>query len=118
MDEQIKKIIEDNYDDSRQDGLTSMIRDFYNRKMLSMVVLVWSLGIIFMAGAVFSGIEFFRTDEIRYQIMYAVIFMICLQWVGSIKIFAWQVIHRNSIKREIKRLELSIAELNQTVKGK
>jgi 4-hydroxybenzoate polyprenyltransferase len=118
MDEQIKKIIEDDYDDSRQEGLMSMARDFYNKKMLNMVVLVWSLGIIFMAGAVYSGIEFFRTDEIRYQIMYAVIFMTCLQWVGSLKIFAWQVIHRNNIKREIKRLELTIAELNQTVKDK
>jgi hypothetical protein len=118
MDEQIKKIIEDDYDDSRQEGLMSMARDFYNKKMLNMVVLVWSLGIIFMAGAVYSGIEFFGTDEIRYQIMYAVIFMTCLQWVGSLKIFAWQVIHRNNIKREIKRLELTIAELNQTVQGK
>ncbi len=118
MDEQIRKIIEDNYDDSRQDGLTSMARDFYNRKMLSMVVLVWFFGIIFMVGAVLSGIEFFRTDEIKYQIMYAVIFMICLQWVGSLKIFAWQVIHRNNIKREIKRLELTIAELSQMVKNK
>ena len=118
MDEQIRRIIEDNYDISRQDGLMSMIGDFYNKKMLSMVVLVWSMGIIFMAGAIYSGIEFFRTSEIRYQIMYVVIFMTCLQWVGLLKIFAWQVIHRNSIKREIKRLELSIAELNQTVKGK
>jgi hypothetical protein len=118
MDEQIRRIIEDNYDDSRQDGLMSMARDFYNKKMLSMVVLVWSMGIIFMAGAIFSGIEFFRNDGIRYQIMYAVIFITCVQWVGLLKIFAWQVIHRNSIKREIKRLELSIAELDRTVKGK
>lgn len=116
MDEQIKRIIEDNYDDSRQEGLTSMIRDFYNRKMLSTVVFVWFFGIVFMAGAIYSGIIFFRTDEVKYQIEYAVIFMICLQWIGSLKIFAWQVIHRNSIKREIKRLELTIAELSQMLK--
>ena len=70
MDEQIKRIIEDNYDDSRQEGLMSMIRDFYNRKMLSTVVFVWFFGIIFMAGAIYSGINFFRTDEIKYQIVY------------------------------------------------
>ena len=33
-----------------------------------------------------------------------------------IKVFAWQMIHRMSIKRDIKKLELRIAELNQTVK--
>jgi len=29
------------------------------------------------------------------------------------KIFAWQMLHRNSIKREIKRLELRIAEMTK-----
>jgi hypothetical protein len=31
------------------------------------------------------------------------------------KIFAWQMLARNSIKREIKRLELRIAELARSV---
>ena len=39
-------------------------------------------------------------------------------WIGSMKIFAWEMIHRNSIRREIKRLELRIAELSQIVRGK
>jgi hypothetical protein len=34
-----------------------------------------------------------------------------------IKVFAWQMIHRNNIKREIKRLELRIVELGQIVKS-
>ena len=116
-EEQIKKIIEDNYDESRENTIWSMVGDFYNRKMLSTVILVWSLGIIFMIGAVLSGVKFFRTSDTQYQMMYAVIFLTCLQWVSSLKIFAWQMIHRNSIKREIKRLELRIAELNESVKG-
>ncbi|MBN2578593.1 MAG: hypothetical protein JXB10_06335 [Pirellulales bacterium] len=31
--------------------------------------------------------------------------------LGIIKVFTWLMIHRNDIKREIKRLELRIAEL-------
>jgi len=93
-----------------------MVSDFYNRKMLSTVILVWGMGIIFVGVAIFSGIKFFGTGEIRYQIMYAVIFLTCVQWVSSLKVFAWQLIYRNSIKREIKKLELSIAELNETIK--
>jgi hypothetical protein len=38
--------------------------------------------------------------------------------MAIMKIFAWQMIHRNSIKREIKRLELRIAELSEMVKSK
>jgi len=33
------------------------------------------------------------------------------------KIFAWQIIYKNGIKREIKQLELSIAERKQTLKN-
>jgi uncharacterized membrane protein YbjE (DUF340 family) len=117
-DEQIKKIIEDTYDESKEDSIMSMARDFCSRKMWSTAVLVWIWAIIFFAGAVYSAIQFFETDQTQSQIMYAAIFVPCVLGIGFMKVFAWEMIHRNSIKREIKRLELRIAELNQTVKDK
>lgn len=117
-DEQIKKIIDGTYDDSRENTLRSMLGEFYNRKMFSVVILVWIWAIIFIAGAVYSGIQFFNTDLPREQIVYAVVFICCFQGVGLIKVFAWQMIHKNSIKREVKRLELRIAELSETIKNK
>jgi uncharacterized membrane protein YbjE (DUF340 family) len=116
--EQIKKMLEDTYDNSRGNTLRSMLKEFYNRKMISIVIFLWIWAIIFIAGAVYSGTQFFNTDQARGQIMYAAIFICCFQGVGLIKVFAWQMIHRNAIKREIKRLELRIAELNETVKSK
>lgn len=118
-EQEIKKIIEDTeqYDKTKEYSLLGMVGDFYTRKMLSMVIFVWSMGILFMAGAIYSGIEFFKTESTQYQIMYAVIFMTLIQWVGLLKTFAWQLIHRNSIKRNLKRLELRIAELSQVVKS-
>jgi Na+/melibiose symporter-like transporter len=104
--------------DSDDLSLCSMFHDFYNRRMLSVVILVWLWAIIFIGGAVYSGIQFFNTDRLRDQIMHAAIFICCFEGVVLIKIFAWQMIHRNAIKRHIKRLELRIAELDQTIKGK
>ncbi|MFA5239392.1 MAG: DUF6768 family protein [Phycisphaerae bacterium] len=117
-DKQIEKIIDGTYDDSRENTLRSMLGEFYNRKMFSIIVLVWVWAIIFIAGVVYSGIQFFNTDLPREQIMYAVIFVCCFQGVGWIKVFAWQIIHKNSIKREVKRLELCIAELSETIRSK
>lgn len=114
-DEQIKKIIDD-YDEPREETLRSMARDFYSRKMLSVVILVWIFAIVFIAAGTYVATEFFKTDDIQYQIMYAAIFLSCFYGLGLMKIFAWLMIHRNSIKREIKRLELRIAELNEAVK--
>jgi len=116
--EQIKRMIDDTYDVSREDSILSMAKDFYSRKMLSTAILVWAFGIIFFAGAVYSAIQFFETDETKMQIMHAAIFVPCVLAIGFMKVFAWEMVHRHSIKREIKRLELRIAELAEMVKGK
>jgi hypothetical protein len=116
--EQVKKMLEDTYDESRENTLRSMLKEFYNRKMLSVVIFVWICAVIFIAGAVYSGIQFFNTDKTQLQIMFATIFIFCCQIIGQLKGFGWLMIHKNSIKREIKRLELRIAELNETVKNK
>jgi len=115
-DEQIYKIIDDTYDESRENMIGSMLGDFYNRKMLSMIIFLWAWALLFVAGAVYSAVLFFKNVETQSQIMYAVIFLTCCQFLGLMKIFAWQMIHRNGLKREIKRLELRIAELTETVK--
>jgi uncharacterized membrane protein YbjE (DUF340 family) len=117
-DEQMKKMLEDAYDESREETLRSMARDFYNRKMVSVVILVWIWAIFFIAAAAYAAIEFFRTDNTQYQIMYAAVFICCAEGLGLMKILAWQMMHRNSIKREIKRLELRISELSDIMKHK
>ncbi len=117
-DEKIKQIIEETYDKSKENTMCSMLKDFYNKKMLFWIILLWVYFLVFLALAVFSAIEFFKTDQTRYQIMYAAIFVCCIQFFALIKIFAWQMVHRNGILREIKRLELRIAELTETLKNK
>ena len=117
-EQEIKKILNEQYDETRENSLSSMLRDFYNRKMSSIVILVWILGIIFITIAVICAMQFFKTDQIKSMILYATIFVVCAHWVDLMKIFAWQMIHRNSIKRELKRLELRIAEMSETLKNR
>ena len=117
-DEQINKIIEDTYDVSREDTIWTCLSDLYNRKTISVMIVLWIFMILFMAALVYSGIKFFKTEQVQFQIMYATIFNSCFLGINIVKIFAWQMGHRHGIKREIKRLELRIAELNQTVKEK
>jgi multisubunit Na+/H+ antiporter MnhG subunit len=108
--EQIRKMIDDKYDRSREDTVRSMLAEFYNRKMALTAVLVWAVGLLFMAGAIYSAVRFFGATDVKSQILYAALFICLLNLLGLLKIFSWQLIHRNSIKREIKRLELRLAE--------
>ena len=112
-DERIEKIIQDigNYDEAKEDSLRSMLADFYNKRMLSSIIVLWVYGIAFTALCIFSAVRFFDTENVKDLIMYATIFLSSVVFISLVKTFAWQMIHRNSIKREIKRLEVRIAEL-------
>ena len=116
-DEQIRKIIDDPraYEDARENTVRSMLGDFYNRKMLSTAIFVWVWGLAVMAGAAYCGVQFFRNVETRDHIMYAAIFIPCVLSIGFMKVFAWEMVNRHSIKREIKRLELRIADLAKSL---
>ncbi len=117
-DEQIKKIIEDTYDDSKEDSMFSMVGQLYSRRMFSSFIVHGAYSLPFIAGAIFCGIKFFKTSQTQFQIMYAAIFVCCIQVCIFSKAKYWQMLHKINISREIKRLELRIAELNETVKNK
>ncbi len=109
-EEPIRRIIDDTYDDSREDTIRAMLSEFYSRKMAATSAFIWVVAMLFLAAAVYSAVSFFRAAQTKDQILYATIFLACFYGIGLMKIFAWQVLHRNSIKREIKRLELRLAE--------
>ena len=117
-EELIKKIIEDTYDDTKEDSLFSMVGQLYSRKMISSLIVHGVYSLPFIAGAIFCGIKFFKTGQTQFLIMYAAIFVCCIQVCIFSKSKYWQMLHKINISREIKRLELRIAELNETVKNK
>ncbi|MHC4436080.1 MAG: DUF6768 family protein [Planctomycetota bacterium] len=91
--------------ESKEDSIWSMASDFYSRQMLPVAILIWIWAIIFVAGAVYCGVEFYKTDQTKSQIMYAGLFVCCFQGICLMKNFAWQMIHRQAVKREIKKLK-------------
>jgi hypothetical protein len=114
-EEDIKKIIDDTYDDSREDTLLSMIGQLYSQKMVPSMIVHLAYSLPFIVGAVFCGIKFFKTDQTQYQIMYAAIFVCCIQFCIFSKAKYWQMLYKINTSREIKRLELRIAELREAV---
>jgi len=117
-DEDSKEIIEDTCDGPQEESYISYATDFFKRTQRWALTLVFVHLFFFLALAILSGILFFITGTTKYQIMYAALFVVFILIAYLIKIFAWVWGSRNIISREIKRLELRIAELDQTVKGK
>ena len=99
-EEQTKKCC----DELKENTFCTMARDLYN-KNLATLIWVWANSIVFLALAVFGAIQFFKTDQTKFQIMYAAIFICCIQVIILAKIVCWQTMHKNSLKREIKELK-------------
>ena len=103
-DKEINNNVGNTYDESKEDSIWTMASDFYSRKLLSAVILVWVWAIIFFAGIVFCAVKFYKTDQTKSQIMFAALFVCCFQGICLMKILGGQMIHRQGIKRAIKKL--------------
>ncbi len=65
----------------------------------------------FLGVAVWAGIRFFEASETRGMILWAVVFLFSAQSIGLLKLWYWMLLNRNSVTREVKRLELQVARL-------
>ena len=118
LQKEFQKMTDALYEEPREDTYRSMVSEFYSQRMRSTAILVWANFIFFFALGILCGFMFFLSDEVKHQIVYAALFICFMQWSTLIKVFAWQVLHNNQIKRELKRLEIQIAELTQAVRSK
>ena len=70
----------------------------------------------FAVFTVVSAVYFFRAEGIREMIAWASGFGLGLISVTAGRIWIWIQVHRNTILRELKRLELQIARLSDELK--
>jgi hypothetical protein len=79
----------------------------------------WLNGLAFMftfiglAMVAVAGYQFFQAESTRAMIAWATCFLWFVVWVAMLKMWFWLEMQRNSITREIKRLELQVAHLSQ-----
>ena len=108
-------MIDEIYDTSKEDTLLSMVGELYGRRMLPNMLFHFVYSSVFIIGAVYCGVKFFDAQQVQFQLMYAAIFICCVHVVFLRKAIYWQMLQKNSISREVKRLEVRIVELTQIV---
>jgi hypothetical protein len=83
-EEEIKKIINGTYDDSREDNLLSMVGQLYSQKMVPSMIVHGAYSLPFIVGAVFCGIKFFRDHVCRYLcLLYRVLYFQQIQVLAN-----------------------------------
>ena len=113
LDDDIRKALgnEDaTYDLDREEGLLRQWANIYRGKLRWWAVLFTVEGVIFTVLIVLAAIEFFQTDETKWQIFYATSVLLLALLLLLVKLWGWGQMNRYAIQREIKRLELRILE--------
>ncbi|MEE9130653.1 MAG: DUF6768 family protein [Phycisphaerales bacterium] len=98
-------------------SMMEMVFDTFRgtQKWLTFLAIFW--GLAFMAGSVFGIIQLFKAQEPREHILWALGVVFCLAAVSMMKVWFWMQMNRNSILREIKRVELQVARLAGRLQG-
>ena len=61
--------------------------------------------------AIVSGVRFIRADDERTMLLWAAAMLLCFGAVTAIKIWYWLEMNRLAVTREVKRLELQVAQI-------
>ncbi len=96
---------------AREDTVRSFLRELYGREMAPTIAAAWVIALIYIALAVWSAVKFFGTDDAKLQILWATIFLASFMAIGLVKVFAVQMVHRQNLKRAIKKLEAQVTQL-------
>lgn len=80
-------------------------------RWVNAIAFTWSL--LMLALVIVVAYRFFQAEDVRAMVAYATAFLMGLFWMGMMKVWFWLEIQRNSITREVKRLELQVASLSR-----
>jgi len=122
IDDKIRRALEatdadlaDEFDGDQ--SMMEMVFDTFRgtQKWLTFLAIFGSF--VFMAGSVFGIIQLFKAQETREHILWALGVVFCFIAISLMKIWFWMQMNRNSILREIKRVELQVARLAGKLQG-
>ena len=97
-------------DAARDQSFRQMMAGTFRGRNRWMAVVVYIYLLVFTGLMVASVIQFFGGETTAHQIAWATAFLFSSMVVMFLKLWIWNMMNRNAIVREIKRLELRLAE--------
>ena len=117
LDEQIRAALaaEDAEVLSKYEGetsLPSMLIQLYQGRRWLINLSATIVTFVIFGVQIWCGFKFFGAETTKELIGWATGFLTLLLWIVMMKIWFWLEMLRNSVTREVKRLELQVALLN------
>jgi len=116
IDELIKEALTEEeskfYDNLEEQNVFQMLGGVFQGKNKWIMVLLNFVMLVAFGFLIYSVIQIFNTDVTNELIMWSLAIVTLLLMVSMLKMFVWMQMDKNSIKREIKRIELQISTLS------
>ena len=100
------------YNELEEQNLIQMLGGVFKGK-LGWLVVIMNITIVVVFGLfIYCAIQFFNTEETNELIRWSVAGTFCMIALSMLKLFVWMQMDKNSIIREMKRLEFQVSILS------
>lgn len=100
------------YDSLEEQNLFEMVGGLFKSKMRWLLILMNIVQLIAFVLFIYCLVQFFSTDVTNELIKWGAGGFLFLMMSSMMKFFSWMQMDKNSILRELKRLELQVASLS------
>jgi len=100
------------YDDLHEQNFPQMIGGLFKGKMRWITLMTFIIIPILFVLAVGCAIRFYQSEDIKEMLIWCSSGFFLLMAISFLKLFNWLQMDKNAIMREIKRMELQVAILN------
>ena len=100
------------YDSLDEQNVFQMIFSVFDGKNKWVMVMMNIVSFIALGLFIYCTVQFFNTDVTNELIKWTIGGVFCILMISMLKIFIWMQMDKNSIIRELKRLELQVSTLS------
>lgn len=115
IDELIKKALTKEeasfYNDLDEQSLLDQVLGVYKGKLKWIAILTTVIQFIVFGLAIYCLIQFLETEDLREMILWGTGMFVGLMMQSMLKLFHWMQMDKNSILRELKKVEFQIGVL-------
>lgn len=104
------------YDGLEEQGLFGMIGGLFKGKNSWLTLLMHVLNTLVFGLLIYCIIQTFDVENTNDLILWVGAVLMCYITMSVIKLHVWMYMHKNSIIREMKRLELQVSSLSGKLK--
>lgn len=99
------------YEDLGEQGIMDMALGAFSGRNKILSILMMFIAAVFFGLGVYSAVRFFRAEATKDLIMWASGFFFFMMGTTAMKVWWWMEMEKNATVREIKRVELQLANL-------